>query len=485
MQGIIQGEVNFETALARILPKQKDFISAVEKYVAYVGGFGSGKTVAGCLAMILIGQAIPNSLILVSRLNYPALKDTTRRTFLELFPQDWVATKGWKETENRLIAQNGTEYLFRHLDMADTHQKAHIRSLNLTAWLVDEASEIPEDVFLTLAGRLRRKNANAHFGRLVGNPAGQDWLYKRFFDPRRPPAWMKAHRGITAPTTENIHLPADYVEDKLAIYPSDWVERYIYGSFADFSDLIYKDFDYRVHVMETGVKCALFNGNMEPPHDWPTIIGIDIGGVDPWAFLFIKVAPNGMLFVMNEIYQSGILIRDLAEEYFRIMEGHSFEGMAYDYENQQAAYELGYYDINGTNAIKDVKPGIFKVGQYLHPDSRLVNPFTGHEPSPRLFIAARCTNLIRELSTYKWAKDRYGVATGDPVDKDNHAPDALRYAIHTFRPEPQKVIPLEKWQAPELDALSRMFWKDVAETEKRVAARRKRPHFGYKTLVMR
>lgn len=485
MQGIIQGEVTFEEALARVLPKQKDFISAVQKYVAYVGGFGSGKTVAGCLAMILIGQAIPNSLILVSRLNYPALKDTTRRTFLELFPEDWLAPKGWKETENRLIARNGTEYLFRHLDMADTHQKAHIRSLNLTAWLVDEASEIPEDVFLTLAGRLRRKNAKAHFGRLVGNPAGQDWLFKRFFDPRRSPAWMKAHHGITAPTTENIHLPADYVEDKLAIYPPDWVERYIYGSFADFSDLIYKDFDYRIHVLEPGLdKREFFEGGTEPPPNWPTIVGIDIGGVDPWSFLFIKVAPNGMLFVMDEIYQSGILIKDLAERYYGIMEGHAFDGMAYDYENQQAAYELGYYDINGTNAIKDVKPGIFKVGQYLHPDSRLVNPFTGKSPSPRLFIAARCTNLIRELSTYKWAKDRYGVPTGDPVDRDNHSPDALRYAIHTFRPEPLKISPLEKWQAPELDELSRLFWRDAALKEKRTKLRGKR-HFSTNTLKVR
>lgn len=488
MQGILTGEVDFEGALTKILPKQKEFISSTEKFAAYIGGFGSGKTVAGCLSMILLGQQIPNSLILIARLNYPALRDTTRRTFLELFPLDWVAEngRGWKESENRLIARNGTEYLFRHLDMADAHQKAHIRSLNLTAFLVDEAPETNEDVFLTLAGRLRRKNAPAHFGRLVGNPAGQDWIYRRFFDPKRPEKWRRIHRGIVAPTTENTNLPSDYVSDLISVYPTDWIERYIHGSFADFSDLVYKDWDFHVHIYEPTRKYAFFEGNYDPPSEWPTLVGVDIGGIDPWCFLFIKVAPNGMLFVVNEIYEAGILIRALAEQYFAIMDGHALEGLAYDYENQQAAFELAEHGISGTPAVKDRLPGIFKVGQYLHPDPRLVNPFTGIAPSPRLFVSSRCTNLVRELSAYKWAKDRNGQPTGEPADGNDHSCDALRYAIHTFRPEPAKIKPPSAWENKELDELSRMFWRDVERQQKRTDKRRKtKRFFSYSPIVIR
>lgn len=485
MQGILQGEVGFEEALTKLLPRQKDFIFSPEKFTAYIGGVGSGKTIAGCLSMIMLGQAIPNSLWLVGRLNYPALRDTTRRSFLELFPQEWLAPKGWKESENRLIAKNGSEYLFRHLDISDTDQQRTLMSLNLNGFFMDEATECSEKVFLTLDSRLRRKtNPKGHFGRLCGNPAGQDWIYRRFFKPDRAKAMARLHRGIIAPTTENIHLDDTYISDKLATWPQDWIDRYIHGSFSDFSDLVYKEWDYNVHVYSPTRKWPFFDGNFDAPQEWPTIIGIDIGGVDPWCWLFIKVAPNGMLFVFDEIYMPHVLVRVLAERYYEIMDGHHFEGMAYDYENQQASFELQDLGITGQPAVKDRKPGIFKVAQYIHLDRRLVNPFTGQEGSPRLFVSENCPNLIREISSYKWAKDRAGEVTGDAADGNDHSVDALRYAIHTFRPEPEKLKPVEKWENKELNELSRMFWRDVALNESRTKRRGKR-YFSYSPVVIR
>ena len=78
---------------------------------------------------------------------------------------------------------------------------------------------------------------------------------------------------------------------------------------------------------------------------------------------------------------------------------------------------------------KDVFTGIARVKSYL---------LTG-----RLKIFSTCVNLIREFKSYWWSE-------GDnPVKKDDHALDALRYYIMT-RPEP-KSKPVRKLTEIEID----------------------------------
>lgn len=487
MKSIQPGEVDLETALEKILPKQKEFIQSPFKHTSYVGGEGSGKTVVGCVKKILEGRKYPGSLILIGRKNIPALRDTTMKTFLELFPEEWLeggVRNGWKKAENRIIMSNGpgklpTEFMFRHLDLTDPAHVAHIRSLNLSSFLVDEAAEIDDKTFYTLAGRLRRRMVPRRTGDIVGNPAGQNWFWRIFYNPERSDRYRKLAYGITASSYENYHLPEDYLEDREALYPEDWKQRFIYASFSDFSDLVYKDWDHNIHVYDSNRTHEIFGGSTMPPLDWPVIVGIDIGGVDPWAIVFIACHPYlPFMFVFAEIYQSGILVRDIAEEYNGIMKGRNLEGIAYDYENQQAALELEEEGISGIPAIKKILPGIFKMGQYLHPDPRLEHPFLHTHPSPRLMISNECTNFIREHSAWKWAETSHGVITGLPIDRENHTCDAVRYAIHTFRPDPSSMPVLPRYEQDDVDLLSKMYWRDVA----RHKARRKKKPRKYITI---
>ena len=464
------GEITFQDYWNGLLPKQKQFFNSKKRYAAFVGGQGAGKTASLCASAIIWGQLTPGGLILIGRLNIPALKETTLRTFLEMMPRSLV--REWRPTDNKLICKNGCEYLFRHLDMSDHEYKAHIRSLNLSHFFVDEATEISEETFLMLTGRLRRRNMMPyHFGRIATTPAGQDWIFRRFFDPKRESAVKNQYEGFVSSSFENIHLPADTIAD-WNTYPKDWKERYVYGSFSDFSGAIYKEFDYRMHVWDSNRTWPCFGNNSLPPAEWPVIVGVDIGGVDPWAWIFASLQPDtNNLFIWHEIYESGIIISDLADKYFAVMNNRYLEGLAYDYENQQAALEMAEFKIGGVPANKDVDAGIFKVGQYLHRDDRCVHPFTGAQGAPRLFIASHCLHTIEELSTYVWAKDRQGRFTGKPADRNSHCPDALRYLIHTFRPEPDKPKERQHWENKELDPASSMYWYLDARFEQKKAMR--------------
>ena len=44
-------------------------------------------------------------------------------------------------------------------------------------------------------------------------------------------------------------------------------------------------------------------------------------------------------------------------------------------------------------------------------------------------MTAQSTNLINELSNYIWMKDKEGNKINKPIDKYNHAIDAIRYAV--------------------------------------------------------
>jgi hypothetical protein len=344
--------------------------------------------------------------------------------------------------------------------------------MNLTAAFIDEATEISEETYFLITGRVRRKNSKRHIIRLASNPAGKDWVWRHFFDPNRKAAFQK-NLGISMSTFDNPHLPTHIVESWKATYPKDWADRYLLGHFSDFSDLIYKEFSDATHTWNSMEPQAFFGGASLPPEDWPTIVGVDIGSdIDPWAITLVAVAPDGRLFQYDEVYGRNLLIADIAEEMHTKLRGTHRPDIAYDYANRQAALELAECDIHGQPAIKEIQPGLFKVAQYMHIDPRLQHPFTPDAVgSPRYFIASHCTNTITELSNYKYAKDRAGTTLNEPAHENSHSPDAVRYAIHTFRPLPERMRVPEAWENPALDIASSMYWRDVARHEKAFAAR--------------
>lgn len=472
--GFYQGELELKDAITGLerMPKQKEFVTSKYFAAAYVGGEGAGKSVALCTSCICNAIIEPNGLSLLGRLNMPALESTTMRTFLELVPADMGE---WAEAKKTWTFSNGHPVIFRHLDISDPKVTGHIRSLNLSFAGVDEQSEISEEVFFMLTGRLRRKNVNRRIYRGSSNPAGHDWQWRNFFDPDRREDLKELNLGIGAASMENVFLPEEYHTRRKCLYPPDWYDRFVLGSFTDFTDLIYKEFSDVTHVWNDELGQEIFGGLPYPPLTWPVFAGMDVGGGeegDPWAIPIASLAPDGNLYQFAEIYGSELRVRPIAEQFQEHLAGRMLEGMAYDYAQRAAAIELEDYGVSGQAAIKDVKPGLFKVAQYMHIDPRLTHPFTGKEGSPRYFVAKSCANTIRELGTYKWAKDRSGNAKNEPSHANSHCPDGIRYLIHTFRPLPAELLQPKKFENKNLDVASRLYWHRVELQKEKEPLRR-------------
>jgi phage terminase large subunit len=76
--------------------------------------------------------------------------------------------------------------------------------------------------------------------------------------------------------------------------------------------------------------------------------------------------------------------------------------------------------IHPVNADNDVNNGIIKL--------------TSELKAGKLFICSECVNLIREIEGYVWHPKCKEKGEDEPLKQNDHAIDALRYAINTHRP---------------------------------------------------
>lgn len=186
-----------------VKPTQAKFFDAIMTMedmglVAYVGSLGSGKTWSICRAAIGLAFANPGIKILVGRFFGTDLRDTTMAEFFKLIekledaikeqfpagtPAEQIPRVGhFAIAKNEFTFANGAVILFRPLDEAESKYK----SLEIAAFGIDEASEVPVEAAMMLKARCRQKGF-PHIGFIASNPTGRDhWLYKWFELEKRP-----------------------------------------------------------------------------------------------------------------------------------------------------------------------------------------------------------------------------------------------------------------------------------------------------------
>lgn len=427
------------------LPKQQEFLNktlsiGTPKYIAYVGGIGSGKSLIGCITMLTQAILHPGT-YLIARQFMPELKITTYRTFLEICPPELIIENRIADMQITIEAQGGkSTILFRQLEESDK-----LRSLNLSGFLIDEANQVSEEAFVLLQGRLR--GAGLCKGLIVSNPAGHDWLYKWFKkqDFFKKESTKKEYYLIQAPSTENIHLREDYISSLLETWSEDRIKREIYGSFDAFEGMVYHEFRRDIHAIRP----------FRIPDTWDRHIRIDHGYRNPAAVLFCAVSPDGEVYVYRELYVKEYLIHEIIKGdrksgktgILDYVKGEkSFKSVKIDPSTKARRGTTGESDYDEYKrhwpenmppiqmAKNDVQLGVERVKSYLKLNPRLNKPM--------LFIFDTCINLLEEISTYRYP-NLAPTDTGKKAEKENplkvddHALDALRYMIIDL-PEPYR-----------------------------------------------
>lgn len=154
----------------------------------------------------------------------------------------------WNEKKQTLYLPNGSTILFKHFEDPED-----LKSIDKHWCEIEEMSQISEDSFNMLLSRIR-KAPRPEWGdkwiwQIFGhsNPqASKGWIYEKF---KKHP--LPNFRRILAPTTENIHLPKDFVENLKATYSEEYFAINVLGKDDDSDSLLaVKGFNPDIQVRE-------------------------------------------------------------------------------------------------------------------------------------------------------------------------------------------------------------------------------------------
>jgi phage terminase large subunit len=144
--------------------------------------------------------------------------------------------------------------------------------------------------------------------------------------------------------------------------------------------------------------------------------GQDFGYNVPSALVLCELY-EGAVYIQEWLYETRLTTSDLIERYKDIGVSKTIE-IYCDNAEPKTIEELRRAGYNAYEANKDVTEGIRKV------------------KSLPLFITENSSNIVSEIKGYKWKTDVNGKPVKDkdrdePVKFNDHAMDALRYAVFT------------------------------------------------------
>lgn len=385
------------------------------RYRIVKGSRASKKSKTIALWYIVNMMAHKEANTLVVRRVYATLKDSCY-TDLKWACKRLGVEKFWDFKSSPLEATykpTGQKILFRGLD--DPYKVTSIAvDTGVLCWLwVEEAYEVlKEEDFDTLNESIRGVVPKGLFKQatLSFNPwSDRHWIKARFFDVVGEDCLSEDGNILAMTTTYKCNEwldEADLLEfERMRI---DNPRRYKVAGLGDWGiaeGLIYENYEVKDFNIE----------QVRKDPNTRAYFGLDFGyTTDPTALACLLVDEvKRIIYVFDELYEQKLTNEGI---YLRLKAmGYAKERITADSAEPKSIAELFKYGLTHIEPARKGKDSIRNGIQYVQRYKLVIHP--------------RCTNFEAEVTTYAWAKDKFGVPTGEPTDKDNHLMDALRYAL--------------------------------------------------------
>lgn len=281
-------------------------------------------------------------------------------------------------------------------------------------------------------------------------PEGKNWFYRmwqRGQDPNRPtwaswrfPSWhnpyvyplgasdeaIEAARGflrfdgLTQERIEQLGIDPEIAE-LLEDMTDEKFNQEIRADFNEFVGRVFKEFDEEVHVCDIE-----YNTNPR----WFTCAAVDYGWTNPFVWLLLQVDPFGTVYVVDELYESGLAIDEAAQ----MLKDRNLvpSGMECFYpdpaepgDSAQLSRLLRVPHRGGTGGL--LKERLALIRKALKPVPAHL-PIGHPERQPKLLINRHCRNTIREFGAYRYPENKREIDKNEPeapLKKDDHTPEAL------------------------------------------------------------
>ena len=467
----IEYDPETETLYYDIWAAQRKCLSALDSgdddIVAFLAGYGSGKSILGARWLLAQALTTPDSRFLAMGVDFTKARDTTFRILCEQLPGEQTALRtgsfngpeqsplvaDYNASTHQLTLTNGSVIVLGSADKWSRYAGDEFGAI----WL-DEPSHYEtglHDLLEMLGSRLRGVDGpKTMCWTLTGNGFNDAWvILEKRRDSTGEPLGLEIEL-VRGSTLENPYLDAgDHERLERQFGDTERAEQALHGGFAAATGLVYDTFSRETHVIPHAEAAACV------VDDW-RVYGYDAGWDSPGVVLEIGKTPLDQLVVVDAFYETESHIED-AIEWLKDRPS----GVIYCEHKPSHIDKLEEAGFDAVVAVKDIDEGIAEVRKRLEadgnlevstdlrpkkrtvrvpimglpdsrsrsrqsrsqsteteePDTDSSEPDTG-EPAVGLLISERCQELIREFYGYK------ADHVGGP-NADDHCLDALRYAV--------------------------------------------------------
>jgi PBSX family phage terminase large subunit len=395
-----------------LAPKQLEFlINSTKKWNLAHGSVRAGKTVAGVFRFLQAAAVCPDSKIYIVGHTF----DTAYRNVIRLI----------MESEELSVFRNfcswsGKKLHFKDktitvLGAKDEGAIGNFQGDTHSLTYCDEITLYPESIIDMIDSRLSKPYSIAIAGM---NPSHPNHKVKKWIDlaVAGDPNYYELHFTLD----DNPFVPQEY-KDRLRNSASGiFYKRNYLGLWCAAEGSIFDFFDRNVHVLKKPPCAAEY---------W--IASIDYGASNPFCCLLIGVSTGRytqtgkQMWVEKEYYWDPKKTNrqktnsEFADDVERFLEPYSVKNIYIDPSAASFKTELRKRNMHTVDANNDVEQGI----QHMTSEMR----------KGSILIMEECKNTIREIESYVWDTRASEKGYDEPMKKDDHSVDALRYALATHK----------------------------------------------------
>lgn len=374
----------------------------------FFGGSSSGKS------KFVIGQRVVYMLLkgghnfLICRQTKNSIRNSVANEIAKVI-SEWGLQEVLhiNKTDGTVTCVNGYQAVYAGLDDVEKLKSITFQKGVLTDVIIEEATETNQNSIKQLKKRLRGKvkdNIKKTLTLLFNPILMSHWIFEEYFKKLK---WVddqteyKSDQLTILKTTykDNRFLEKDDIKDLESETDQYYYNVYTLGNWGVLGNVIF-----------TNWKVQDLSGMLDQFTNIRN--GLDFGfSSHPAAMVHTHYdSKNKTIYIFDELYTTG-LTNDLLAVEVKNMIGSEY--VVCDSAEPKSITELQ-------------NNGVFAIGAKKGKDS--VNFGIDWLKQQSIIVDSKCINIKNELQSYKWKEDKNGVAMRVPVDANNHAIDALRYA---------------------------------------------------------
>lgn len=423
---------------------QMNFHTSKVTYKLNIGGYGSGKTTMGAYEIFEHCVKVANGKTLITAQTLKQVEEAVLPE-LEKFIPPWYIKKIVRKPNTSIELVNGHKII-----IFPSNDEEKLRSLNLTAFWIIEASGVDYKIFVQLQSRLRNTAAlivdengeeigNNFVGLVESNPE-EGWIRDNFllksdhisasksvnisrYKKLKTKKPNKNFHTFLSSSVDNKYLPKDFVQNLCDGKDRRWIDKYVYCELTIKEGAVYEEFIDNVV------------DDFPIPDNWVRMYGFDKGWVDDTVLVCGAVDPkDGVVYIYKGYFANKKAMAFHAQNIKMLTSGFKLyrpiqadpsvkarndrDGTSYfdNMINYGVYFELANNSIlDGIDRVKD----LFYLG--------------------KLKIFTSCVQLKVEAEKYKWKTDKDNIGSDKPIDKFNHGMDSLRYLVMGLPSNPKDV----------------------------------------------